>query len=158
MFGSQLPGEKNRPHYRLTAAENILNIHTVLPSYVDVRVLIDWKTLGVGGWGGETRAYRDCKPGRRNECLATMLVCVWLTGSLRPTFHPSIESTPLCFDLGVGLLGEGAEGQPSSLHSAWVVWVCVLLSSDPDSLHKKVEKKMTDRRRRTFCQKRPYLL
>lgn len=54
-----------------------------------------------------------------------------------PTFLPSIESTPLCSYLGVGLLGEGAEGQPNSLCSVWVVWVCARLSSDPDSLLKK---------------------
>lgn len=64
-------------------------------------------------------------------------VCVADRLSLSPTFLPLIESTPLCFGLGVGLLGEGAKGQPSSLCSAWVVWVCVLLSSDPGSLHRK---------------------
>lgn len=67
-------------------------------------------------------------------------VCVSDRLSLCPTCLPLIESTLLCFDLGVGLLGEGAEGQPSSLCSAWVVWVCVLLSSDPDSLHQKKKK------------------
>lgn len=84
---------------------------------------------------------------------ACVCVCVADRLSLCPTFLPSIASTPLCFDLGVGLLGEGAEGQPSSLCSAWVVWVCVLLSSDPDSLHqkneetkKKTKKNITKRR------------
>lgn len=120
--------------------KQVLNIHIILPSHVVVNVVTNRQE---NPWGG-ARAYGGCKKGRRNECVTAMFVCVcvcvWLADSLCPTFLPSIESTPLCFDSAAGLLGEGAEGQPSSLCSAWVVWVCVLLSSDPDSLRREKKK------------------
>lgn len=95
----------------------------------------------------------------KGTTMLGVFVCVSDRLSLSPTFLPSIESTPLCFDLGVGLLGKGAEGQPSSLCSAWVVSVCVLLSSDPDSLHrKKGKKKITNREDVHFSQRLSHLL
>lgn len=105
MFGSQLPGEKNRPHYRLTAAENILNIHTVLPSYVDVRVLIDWKTLGVGG-GGDTCLQR--LQTRKKERMFSYHVSVCVADRLSSSHLSSIDREySSVLRLGGGFAGGG---------------------------------------------------
>lgn len=59
MLGSQLPAERNEPHYSRVArgkhgcfqtGKHVLNIHTILPSHFDVSlVLIDRKTPSGGG-------------------------------------------------------------------------------------------------------------
>lgn len=105
--------------------------------------LIDRKPLGQR-LGMDVRNRRK---GRKNELVFKYSLCVCrsdcrcLCVCACPTFVPSIESTPLRSDLGVGLQGEGAEGQPNSLCSVWVVWGCALPSSDPDYLLKKGGKK-----------------
>lgn len=107
----------------LKPGKHVLNIHTILLSCFDKSLpLIDRKPLG----HMLTMNVRNRRNGsRKNELVVKCTVWVWQTGFVSvqacPTFLPLTESTPLCSELKVDLLGVGAEGHPSSLCFVWVV-------------------------------------